>query len=143
MSILEAQHISRVLFFALALTACSDDPRPAATPPVDTAGTAEVPEGVIVAMGDSLTAGYGVDKSQAYPALLQARLQADGYPWKVVNAGISGETSRGPPLQTGRRDPSQRRRLPAHRRADLSNLRSGDCRNGPGRYLSARPANGT
>ena len=83
------------VLLALALTACSDDPRPAATPPLDTAGTAEVSEGVIVAMGDSLTAGYGVDESQAYPALLQARLQADGYPWKVVNAGISGETSSG------------------------------------------------
>jgi acyl-CoA thioesterase-1 len=83
------------VLLALALVACSDDSRPATTPPPIAADTANQTEGVIVAMGDSLTAGYGVNESQAYPALLQARLQADGYPWKVVNAGISGETSSG------------------------------------------------
>lgn len=89
------RHLGRVLFIALALTACSDDPRPAATPTPTVADAAKRPEGVIVAMGDSLTAGYGVDESEAYPALLEARLQADGRRWKVVNAGISGETSSG------------------------------------------------
>ena len=51
--------------------------------------------GTIAAVGDSLTAGYGVDESEAYPALLEAKLLADGYPFKVVNAGVSGETSSG------------------------------------------------
>jgi acyl-CoA thioesterase-1 len=51
--------------------------------------------GTIVAVGDSLTAGYGVDESEAYPALLEAKLHADGYPFKVINAGVSGETSSG------------------------------------------------
>lgn len=52
-------------------------------------------EGTIVAMGDSLTAGYGVPETDAYPALLEKKLHQAGYPWKVVNAGISGETSAG------------------------------------------------
>lgn len=49
----------------------------------------------IVALGDSLTAGFGVDEAESYPALLEARLIADGHSVKVVNAGISGETSSG------------------------------------------------
>lgn len=52
-------------------------------------------EGVIVAMGNSLTAGYGISESEAYPALLQKQLAADGFAYRVVNAGISGETSSG------------------------------------------------
>lgn len=50
---------------------------------------------IIVAMGDSLTAGLGVDESKAYPAQLQKKLAGDGYNFDVVNAGISGETSSG------------------------------------------------
>jgi acyl-CoA thioesterase I len=88
------RHLARALFFALALIACSDTPRPA-TPPAAATETAKQPEGVLVAMGDSLTAGFGVDENETYPALLQARLQADGHRWKVINAGISGETSSG------------------------------------------------
>ena len=49
----------------------------------------------IVAVGDSLTAGLGVDESLAYPALLQKKLAGDGYHFNVVNAGVSGETSSG------------------------------------------------
>jgi acyl-CoA thioesterase-1 len=49
----------------------------------------------IVALGDSLTAGLGVAEEDAYPAVLERRLRADGYPVRVVNAGISGETSSG------------------------------------------------
>jgi acyl-CoA thioesterase-1 len=49
----------------------------------------------IVALGDSLTAGYGLVESQSYPALLQAKLDADGYEFDVVNAGVSGDTSAG------------------------------------------------
>ncbi len=51
--------------------------------------------GTILAFGDSLTAGYGVTAGEAYPALLERKLQAAGFPWRVVNAGISGETSHG------------------------------------------------
>ena len=49
----------------------------------------------IVALGDSLTEGYGVEEHQAYPALLEARLQKEGFCCTVINAGISGETSNG------------------------------------------------
>ena len=49
----------------------------------------------IVAVGDSLTAGYGVKETDAYPAQLEKKLWAEGYRWRVVNAGISGETSSG------------------------------------------------
>ena len=49
----------------------------------------------IVAVGDSLTAGYGLDESESYPVLLEKKLQAAGYNYKVVNAGVSGETSSG------------------------------------------------
>src|SRR5262245_38630393 len=49
----------------------------------------------IVALGDSLTAGLGLDAASAYPALLQARLTADGFDYDVVNAGVSGDTSAG------------------------------------------------
>jgi acyl-CoA thioesterase-1 len=51
--------------------------------------------GTIVAVGDSLTAGYGVTEFEAYPAQLERKLLADGYRYKVVNAGVSGETSSG------------------------------------------------
>jgi acyl-CoA thioesterase-1 len=51
--------------------------------------------GTIVAVGDSLTAGYGVAEAEAYPPLLEQKLRAAGYNWRVVNAGISGETSSG------------------------------------------------
>jgi acyl-CoA thioesterase-1 len=52
-------------------------------------------ERVIVAFGDSLTAGYGVAPEESYPALLAARLRAEGYPHRVVNAGVSGDTTAG------------------------------------------------
>jgi acyl-CoA thioesterase-1 len=49
----------------------------------------------IIAFGDSLTAGFGVAPAQAYPPQLQKRLDALGYTYQVVNAGVSGETSAG------------------------------------------------
>jgi len=50
---------------------------------------------VIVALGDSLTAGLGVSAEEAYPALLEARLRREGFDYRVVNAGVSGDTSAG------------------------------------------------
>jgi acyl-CoA thioesterase-1 len=50
---------------------------------------------VIVAFGDSLTAGFGVPPEESYPAQLQRRLDEAGYPYRVLNAGVSGETSAG------------------------------------------------
>jgi acyl-CoA thioesterase-1 len=51
--------------------------------------------GVIVAFDDSLTAGAGVAENEAYPAQLERKLNADGHHYKVINAGVSGETSSG------------------------------------------------
>ncbi len=55
----------------------------------------KVLSGTIVALGDSLTAGYGVKEKEAYPARLEKKLWEGGYHWRVVNAGISGETTAG------------------------------------------------
>lgn len=49
----------------------------------------------IVALGDSLTAGYGLVESQSYPAVLQELIDRGGYEYDVVNAGVSGDTSAG------------------------------------------------
>jgi acyl-CoA thioesterase-1 len=49
----------------------------------------------IVAFGDSLTAGLGVAAEQAYPARLQRRLEEQGFRYRVVNAGVSGDTTAG------------------------------------------------
>ncbi len=52
-------------------------------------------DGTIVAVGDSLTAGLGVNEEDAYPARLEEKLRSAGQKWRVINAGISGETSSG------------------------------------------------
>jgi len=52
-------------------------------------------DGVIVAMGDSLTAGLGVAPSEGYPAVLEKMLAATGLSYQVINSGVSGETSSG------------------------------------------------
>lgn len=49
----------------------------------------------ILFFGNSLTAGYGLDPSEAFPALIQQRLDSLRLPYKVVNGGVSGETSAG------------------------------------------------
>jgi acyl-CoA thioesterase-1 len=49
---------------------------------------------VLVCFGDSLTAGYGTDSGQSYPDYLQADLNARGYKYRVVNEGISGNTTK-------------------------------------------------
>src|SRR3954462_3290777 len=58
-------------------------------------GLAAAETKTIVFFGDSLTAGYGVEPDEAFPALIQQKLEASGQPWRVVNAGLSGETTAG------------------------------------------------
>jgi acyl-CoA thioesterase-1 len=58
-------------------------------------GDAGADERVIVALGDSLTAGLGVAADEAYPVLLEARLRQAGFAYRMVNAGVSGDTSAG------------------------------------------------
>ena len=49
----------------------------------------------ILFLGDSISAGYGLEPSQAYPALIQARIDAKGWNFKAINAGQNGDTSAG------------------------------------------------
>ena len=63
-------------------------------PNAATAGAADE-RPVILFVGTSLTAGFGLDPSEAYPALVQQKLDAAGLRYRVVNAGVSGETSAG------------------------------------------------
>lgn len=82
---------------AFLLGSCSgdkkeDSSRPSAVAKSDTA-TAEKQEKTILFFGNSLTAGYGVELSEAFPGLIQKRLDSLNLPYKVVNAGVSGETT--------------------------------------------------
>jgi len=52
-------------------------------------------DGVVLFVGDSLTAGYGIDSTLAFPALVQGFITDRGWPYRVVNAGVSGETTTG------------------------------------------------
>ncbi len=52
-------------------------------------------QGTIIVMGDSLTVGYGVAQEESLPYLLEKKLIASGHYYRVVNAGVSGETSSG------------------------------------------------
>lgn len=49
----------------------------------------------ILFFGDSITAGYGIDEQEAFPAIIQRKIDSLGLPWRAVNAGLSGETSAG------------------------------------------------
>jgi acyl-CoA thioesterase-1 len=74
------------------------DPTPGAAPASTPASAAPRPADerpVILFVGTSLTAGFGLDVSEAYPALTQEKLDAAGLGYRVVNAGVSGETSAG------------------------------------------------
>jgi acyl-CoA thioesterase-1 len=73
--------IARLSLVAAALLFASDFSR------------AEPSETVIVALGDSLTAGYGLPQDQSFPAQLEAALKARGHNVRVVNAGVSGDTA--------------------------------------------------
>jgi acyl-CoA thioesterase-1 len=88
-----------IVVVALTAVACSQNepagtPRvaPVSAPPVVAPASAR-PR--IVFLGDSLTAGYGLDVEQSVPSLVQRHLDAEGYKYDVVNAGVSGDTSAG------------------------------------------------
>ena len=81
-----------LLVLTLLLAACTGQPAPTPTP---VPAATPVPLLKILAVGDSLTEGFGVESADAYPAQLERALTAAGYAATVVNAGISGETSSG------------------------------------------------
>jgi acyl-CoA thioesterase I len=84
---------------ALLLAGCADEPETPANPAVTEAAApaqaVEVrgPERRILAFGNSLFAGYGVAEGQGYPALLQAALRGRGIDARVIDAGVSGDTT--------------------------------------------------
>jgi acyl-CoA thioesterase-1 len=62
----------------------------------------------ILALGDSLTAGYGLSRTQAYPSLIAEKMRSANYQFEVINAGSSGDTTAGglrrlPPLLRGKK----------------------------------------
>ena len=57
------------------------------------AGVGAKPAPTILVMGDSLSAAYGIETAQGWVALLQQRLQARGYDYRVINASVSGDTT--------------------------------------------------
>jgi acyl-CoA thioesterase-1 len=78
-------------------TACApaDAPVDARANVADTTTAPADSSGIILFLGTSLTAGYGIGAEFAYPALIQQKLDSLNYPLRVVNAGLSGETSAG------------------------------------------------
>jgi acyl-CoA thioesterase-1 len=70
-------------------------PEEEAAPPAPVEHASSSPAPRIVFLGDSLTAGYGLEKEESVPSLIQKRLREAGYPYEVLNAGVSGDTSAG------------------------------------------------
>ena len=79
------------------LSGCTDNKKPAESDQNNTAKeTATVTKKkTIVFYGNSLTAGYGVSPSEAFPAIIQKKIDSLSLPYNVINAGVSGETSSG------------------------------------------------
>jgi acyl-CoA thioesterase I len=70
-------------------------PAPSEPPPTPAASAPADDRPVVLFVGTSLTAGFGLDPSEAFPALVQQKIDAAGLRYRVVNAGVSGETSAG------------------------------------------------
>jgi acyl-CoA thioesterase-1 len=88
---------SALLLTLLAAGCNSDAPTTQATTatPAATEATAPKSQAAILFFGDSITAGLGVDPDEAYPALIENRVDSLHLPYTVVNAGLSGETTAG------------------------------------------------
>ncbi|MGD8699386.1 MAG: arylesterase [Gemmatimonadales bacterium] len=86
-----------LVFGLLALaTACGrEEKSPPERAPDTEAAASDTSRPVVLFLGTSLTAGLGVTSEQAYPALIQAKIDSAGLEFRVVNAGVSGETSAG------------------------------------------------
>ncbi|MGI4872781.1 MAG: arylesterase [Janthinobacterium lividum] len=82
------------LLLALLAAGCHADTAPKA-PAAAPAAEAPKNQDAILFFGDSITAGLGVDPEEAYPALIQAKVDSTHLPYTVVNAGLSGETTAG------------------------------------------------
>ena len=90
--------ISLSIFLLLTFISCSNNNNKKASNEnakisKDTASSKTIKKKTILFFGNSLTAGYGVDPSEAYPALIQDKIDSLGLNYKVINAGVSGETT--------------------------------------------------
>jgi len=77
------------------LAACSGGDRPATEPPAKNIPAEVDLRRTVLFVGTSLTAGLGLDPSDAYPMQLQLKVDSAGLPFRIINAGVSGETSAG------------------------------------------------
>ena len=79
------------------LSACNNNENPAVNDQNNTVkdSVTVAKKKTIVFFGNSLTAGYGLSPSQAFPAIIQKKIDSLGLPYQVINAGVSGETSSG------------------------------------------------
>jgi acyl-CoA thioesterase-1 len=92
-------HLYLVAILMIIISACNNSGTKEATTD-NSESTKEVAESTaatktILFFGNSLTAGYGLEPSQSFPALIQHKIDSLKLPYKVVNAGVSGETSSG------------------------------------------------
>lgn len=88
--ILRYIHISGLIAGLFACEQAREEAPANATPPAYSSSHPSV-----MFLGTSLTAGLGIDPEQAYPALIQKKIDSAGLDYRVVNAGVSGETSAG------------------------------------------------
>ena len=86
-----------IVAFIIILSSCTNDKKPVDSKQDNTAKetTIVTKKKTIVFFGNSLTAGYGVSPSEAFPAIIQKKIDSLDLPYQVVNAGVSGETSSG------------------------------------------------
>ena len=83
---------------SLTATACASEPSPARNAEAPATTGAKVPVGdqrLVLFLGDSLTAGFGLAADQAFPALVGEALNSAGVSVRIVNAGVSGDTTSG------------------------------------------------
>ena len=99
-SLMKFLHFPLAAFLALLLTACNSGPvaeQPAASAKPGTPASAVAPAATkrLLFFGNSLTAGYGVEPEQAFPALIGDKIDSLKLGYEVINAGLSGETTAG------------------------------------------------
>ena len=85
--------IMGMLITPILLSSCTASTPTIEAPIVTEASPAQQDGLTILAFGDSLTEGFGVEADENYPSILERKLRADGYEVRVINGGISGETS--------------------------------------------------
>ncbi|MFN4145537.1 MAG: arylesterase [Runella sp.] len=86
-----------VYFWGLVLLSCNSSPNSSTenSEKGEKATSALSQKKNILIFGNSLTAGYGLEPDEAYPSILQQKIDSLGLPYKVINAGVSGETTAG------------------------------------------------